>query len=56
MPCQKDLFEGIFVERLQHLLSNIEEHRRNNFYGALLQHHTLSSTKYMSKWIEAKNK
>jgi O-antigen biosynthesis protein len=53
---QKDLFEGIFVERLQHLLSNIEEHRRNNFYGALLQHHTLSSTKYMSKWIEAKNK
>jgi glycosyltransferase involved in cell wall biosynthesis len=53
---QKDLFEGVFVERLQHLLSNIEEHRRNNFYGALLQHHTLSSTKYMSKWIEAKNK
>lgn len=53
---QKDLFEGIFVERLQHLLSNIEGHRRNNFYGALLQHHTLSSTKYMSKWIEAKNK
>lgn len=53
---QKELFESVFVERLQHLLSNIEEHRLNNFYGALLQHHTLSSTKYMSKWIEAKNK
>nr|WP_315172386.1 glycosyltransferase [uncultured Flavobacterium sp.] len=53
---QKDLFEGVFVERLHHLLSAIEEHRRNNFYGALLQHHTLASTKYMSKWIEAKNK
>lgn len=52
----KDLFEGIFVERLQHLLPNIAEHRRNNFYGSLLQHHTLASTKYMSKWIEAKNK
>jgi glycosyltransferase involved in cell wall biosynthesis len=53
---QKDLFESIFVERLQHLFSAIEEHRLNNFYGALLQHHTLASTKYMSKWIEAKNK
>lgn len=53
---QKDLFESIFVERLQYLFSTIEEHRRNNFYGALLQHHTLASTKYMSKWIEAKNK
>jgi O-antigen biosynthesis protein len=53
---QKELFESIFVERLQHLLYKIEEYRRNNFYGALLQHHTLASTKYMSKWIEAKNK
>jgi O-antigen biosynthesis protein len=53
---QKELFESVFVERLQHLLINIEEHRLNNFYGALLQHHTLASTKYMSKWIEAKNK
>lgn len=53
---QKDLFESIFVERLQYLFSTIEEHRLNNFYGALLQHHTLASTKYMSKWIEAKNK
>jgi O-antigen biosynthesis protein len=53
---QKELFESDFVERLQHLLATIAEHRRNNFYGALLQHHTLASTKYMSKWIEAKNK
>jgi glycosyltransferase involved in cell wall biosynthesis len=53
---QKGLFESIFVERLQYLFSTIEEHRLNNFYGALLQHHTLASTKYMSKWIEAKNK
>ncbi|TAF69882.1 MAG: glycosyltransferase, partial [Flavobacterium sp.] len=53
---QKWLFENIFVERLQYLFSTIEEHRLNNFYGALLQHHTLASTKYMSKWIEAKNK
>ena len=24
--------------------------------GELLQHHTLTSTKYMSRWIEEKNK
>lgn len=53
---KKELFESVFEERLQHLLFTIEEHRLNNFYGALLQHHTLASTKYMSKWIEAKNK
>jgi len=27
-----------------------------NFLGTILQHHTLKSTKYMSKWIEEKNK
>ncbi|HET8866293.1 MAG TPA: glycosyltransferase, partial [Gracilimonas sp.] len=45
------------------LISNIEEirdklnaHRRRNFIGEILQHHTAASTKYMSKWIEAKNR
>jgi hypothetical protein len=28
----------------------------SNFMGAMLQHHTLKSTKYMSRWIEEKNK
>ena len=36
--------------------NNLKQHRLNNFIGALLQHQTLQSTKYMSKWIEAKNK
>jgi len=30
--------------------------RLNNFIGQMLQHHTVQSTKYMSKWIEEKNK
>jgi O-antigen biosynthesis protein len=47
---QMDLFSK--VERISH---NLNEHRYNNFIGKLLQHHTLQSTKYMSKWIEAKN-
>jgi glycosyltransferase involved in cell wall biosynthesis len=30
--------------------------RQNNFIGQMLQHQTMHSTKYMSKWIEEKNK
>lgn len=35
---------------------NLHEHRRKNFIGQMLQHHTTQSSKYMSLWIEAKNK
>lgn len=35
---------------------NLEFHRGQNFIGKLLQHHTLSSTKYLAKWIEEKGK
>jgi glycosyltransferase involved in cell wall biosynthesis len=51
----KKLFENDFASQIQFLLSNLQQHRLNNFFGALLQHHTLTSTKYMSRWIEAKN-
>ncbi|WNC69419.1 glycosyltransferase family 4 protein [Thalassotalea nanhaiensis] len=30
-------------------------HRLNNFTGAMLKHHSMASTKYMSQWIAAKN-
>jgi glycosyltransferase involved in cell wall biosynthesis len=52
----KGLFENDFAEQIQFLLSNLQQHRLDNFFGALLQHHTLTSTKYMSRWIEEKNK
>lgn len=35
---------------------NVEEQRLDNFTGAMLKHHTMMSTKYMSQWIEEKNK
>jgi hypothetical protein len=35
--------------------ANLAEHRLQNFVGSMLHHHSLASTKYMSKWIEAKN-
>ena len=52
----KELFEDEFETRLSLLLLNLEPHRHNNFMGQMLLHHTLQSTKYMSRWIEEKNR
>ena len=52
----KALFKEEFVEKINHLSENLEKHRKENFLGQILQHHSLKSTKYMSKWIEEKNK
>ncbi len=49
-------FKMELLLRLENLCSDLESHRRKNFLGAMLLHHTIASTKYMSKWIEAKNK
>ena len=46
----------IFISKVKEIQQNLEQHRINNFTGAMLMHHTLASTKYMSKWIEEKNK
>jgi glycosyltransferase involved in cell wall biosynthesis len=52
----KAQFEEDFKKQILFLQTNLQQHRLTNFIGAMLQHHTLSSTKYMSRWIEAKNK
>ena len=52
----KSDFISAFNEHILTLQNNLKQHRLNNFMGALLHHQTLQSTKYMSKWIEAKNK
>ncbi|CAL2057019.1 glycosyltransferase [Tenacibaculum sp. 190524A05c] len=53
---KKETLEQNFIKATNDLISNLENHRTNNFLGSLLQHQTLQSTKYMSKWIEEKNK
>ena len=45
-----------FIEKLTTLSLNLTAHRQHNFFGQILQHHTVNSTKYMSLWIEEKNK
>lgn len=36
--------------------NNLSQHRRSNFIGGMLRHHTVNASKYLSKWIEEKNK
>jgi len=43
-------------KHLSLLLANVTTHRQSLFLQAMLWHHTLSATKYMSQWIEEKNK
>ncbi|WP_298395108.1 glycosyltransferase [Flavobacterium sp.] len=53
---KKALFEKDFITEIDSLATNLKQHRNNNFIGSILQHHLVSSTKYMSKWIEEKNR
>ncbi len=45
-----------FINRLDELSATITEHRASNFLGRMLQHHTMRSTEFMSRWIQEKNK
>ena len=51
----KSHFADDFISHILSIQKSIEQHRLNNFMGAILLHHTMASTKYMSRWIEAKN-
>jgi len=44
------------VRRIEAVRQNLVDHRLQNFTGAMLRHHTMKSTMYLSRWIEAKNK
>jgi hypothetical protein len=52
----KESFALNFIAHLETIYSHLEQHRKANFLGGLLHHHTVASSKYMSLWIEEKNK
>ena len=52
----KSDFISDFKEVICNIESNLKSHRLKNFMGSVLQHQSLQSSKYMSKWIEEKNK
>lgn len=51
-----DIHKKAFMDGIEALLSNRELHRKKNFTGAMLKHHSLASTKFMGRWIEEKNR
>ena len=52
----KESFYSIFKNKIDKTQKKLEELRLKNFIGSMLYHHSLQSTKYLSKWIEEKNK
>lgn len=52
----KDLFEKDFIQRIIQIHNKLDIHRQQNFIGLILQHNMMNATKYMSKWIQEKNK
>ena len=49
---------SIFLDRISEIGNDVKGHRSSNYLIEVLQHQTLQSTKYLSKWIaeKAKNK
>ncbi|WP_316832175.1 glycosyltransferase [Pedobacter aquatilis] len=47
-------FADDFINTIKEI--DLTKHRQQNFMGQILNHHTTQSTKYMSLWIEEKNK
>jgi glycosyltransferase involved in cell wall biosynthesis len=48
-------FDKQLIGKIEKLQKHLKEHRTHNFIGQMLMHHTAESTKYMGRWIEAKN-
>lgn len=53
---RKEDFAGKLSEKLNDLRMNLQHWRQKNFMGQILQHHQHHSAKYMSRWIEEKNR
>ena len=51
----KEQLTPLLFKCIDKVFSNLEQHRNNNFTGKMLMHHSLQSSKYMSKWIQEKN-
>ncbi len=52
----KKQLDEILKNKIKVIQSSLQQHRNQDFIGSLLMHHSLASTKYLSKWIEEKNR
>lgn len=53
--CATKFIDG-FLTEISRLQNNLIQHRQNNFIGQILNHSSLQNIKYLSLWIEEKNK
>ena len=53
--CKKQ-YQYKLLHKVEEIKVSLNKHRFNNFIGQMLQHHSMQSTKFMSRWIEEKNK
>lgn len=52
----KEKIQSKFSMVLKKIFENLAHNRTHNFIGQMMHHHSLKSSKYLSKWIEEKNK
>lgn len=52
----KNKYIPIFWRRFKEIKENLQAHRQANFMGEILKQNQLNSHKYMSLWIETKNR
>lgn len=52
----KSKFSRVLLKRLLNIENELILHRQHNFTGAMLMHHSMASTRFMSRWIEEKNR
>lgn len=52
----KTIYAPQLLHKIGHIIQTLPLHRQQNFVGAMLMHHSMATTKYMSRWIEEKNK
>ncbi len=55
-PFDKKLYYKTLKSTIDTISNNLKQHRNKNTYGLLLKEKEYLATKYLSKWIEEKNK
>lgn len=50
----RTILEAKLSNKISTLQKGLQKHRNQNFIGSMLLHHTMASTKYLSKWIQVK--
>lgn len=51
----KDKLSAQLLKRIEKIRGDLKTHRQQNFIGSMMMFHTLRSTEFMGRWIEAKN-